>query len=231
MSVVSEVRPEPLQLPEDGAAPSAPSPRTRAALPVRVLRRLLAGVLTLVLVGSVGIFAFLAVGPHLLGYRTMTMLTGSMAPEIVPGDVVVIRPVDVHDLAVGDVITYHIPVEDHRVETHRIVEVVDQPGGRVAVRTQGDANPNVDPWLATMDGETAWRVSGVVPALGSAVRFLREPWIADGVRWLALAGLVGLGITTIWSRGDSADDTDVTDGTGSAGPTTPARRGGARRAV
>lgn len=209
MSVVSDARlaPAPL-LPEAGSVPSVPASRTRPALPVRLLRRLVAGVLTLVLVGSVALFAFLAVGPHLLGYRTMTMLTGSMAPEIVPGDVVVIHPVDVHDLVVGDVITYHIPVEDHRVETHRIVEVVEQPGGRVAVRTQGDANPNVDPWLATLDGETAWKVGGVVPALGDVIRALREPWIADGVRWVALAGLLGLGITMIWSPRRDEEGTD-----------------------
>ncbi|HKU35347.1 MAG TPA: S26 family signal peptidase, partial [Paenarthrobacter sp.] len=34
-------------------------------------------------------FVFLAIGPRLLGYQTSTMLTGSMAPLINPGDVVV----------------------------------------------------------------------------------------------------------------------------------------------
>src|SRR5947209_17075327 len=72
---------------------------------------------------AVGLFLLLAVGPHLLGYRTMTMLTGSMAPQIDPGDVVVSTPVAVQELTAGMVISYHIPIDDHRVVTHRVVAV------------------------------------------------------------------------------------------------------------
>src|SRR5215212_10709915 len=60
-------------------------------------------------------FLGLAVGPHVFGYRTMTMLTGSMAPGIEPGDVTVVTPVAVSDVTEGMVITYHIPVGDHSV--------------------------------------------------------------------------------------------------------------------
>ena len=35
-------------------------------------------------VTAVVAFGFLAIGPHVFGYRTMTMLTGSMAPEFDP---------------------------------------------------------------------------------------------------------------------------------------------------
>src|SRR4051812_12666954 len=66
-------------------------------------------------------FLVLAVGPHVLGYRTMTMLTGSMAPRISPGDVVLSTPVAVADITPGMVISYHIPIDDHRVVTHRVV--------------------------------------------------------------------------------------------------------------
>ena len=78
---------------------------------------------SLLLVGSALVFLVLAVGPHVLGYRTATMLTGSMAPGIVPGDVVVTVPRPASEVAVGDVISYRIPIEDHRVETHRVIEV------------------------------------------------------------------------------------------------------------
>jgi hypothetical protein len=52
-------------------------------------------------------FALLAIGPHVFGYRTMTMLTGSMAPEINPGDVTIVTPIAVSEVTEGMVITYH----------------------------------------------------------------------------------------------------------------------------
>jgi signal peptidase len=168
-------------------------------------RRLLNLVASLLLgVGLLG-FLFLAVGPHLLGYRTATMLTGSMEPGIAPGDVVVTVPRPASELAVGDVISYHIPVEDHRVETHRVTEVrhVD---GKVVFRTQGDANDNVDPWTATLDGDTVWEMRAVVPHLGTAVRALRSPVVQHGVLWVGFGGLLLLGLTTIWGRDDSERD-------------------------
>lgn len=59
----------------------------RSAGPARTLG-LLAPWLVRGVVGlAVAVFLLLAVGPHALGYRTMTMLTGSMAPMIEPGDV------------------------------------------------------------------------------------------------------------------------------------------------
>ena len=68
-------------------------------------------------------FLLLAIGPHVFGYRTATMLTGSMSPGINPGDVVVSVPKPADQVAVGDIISYHIPVQDHRVETHRVIKV------------------------------------------------------------------------------------------------------------
>src|SRR3954453_23714149 len=46
-------------------------------------------------------FAVLAVGPHVFGYRTLTMLTGSMSPVIAPGDVTIVTPLAVRDVAKG----------------------------------------------------------------------------------------------------------------------------------
>ena len=100
----------------------------------------------------------LAVGPHVLGYRTMTMLTGSMAPEIDPGDVTIVTPIAVSEVTEGMVITYHRPIEDHSLVTHRVISVETAPDGTVTVQTKGDANAAVDPWTATLEGDTAYQV-------------------------------------------------------------------------
>ena len=191
----------------------------RGARVVRVLGRVGRLVVSGLLVVSGVAFLFLAVGPHVLGYRTSTMLTGSMAPGIVPGDVVVTMPRPAQDVAVGDVISYRIPIEDQRVETHRVVEVIRGEDGSVAVKTQGDANENIDPWVATIEGDTVWEVQAVVPGVGEVIRALRTPVVQHGVLWVALAGVVGLGISSIWSGTSTGTDTGA-----------KRSRGGARRA-
>src|SRR3712207_2673394 len=85
-------------------------------------------------------FAVLAVGPHLLDYRTMTMLTGSMAPAIEPGDVTIVTPLPVQEVTAGMVMAYHIPIDDHHLVSHRVVAVEHGPDGSLTVPTNGDAN-------------------------------------------------------------------------------------------
>jgi signal peptidase I len=111
------------------------------------------------------------------------MLTGSMAPLITPGDVTVVMPLAANEVRPGMIISYHIPVEDHRVVSHRVVshrvvDVTHSPAGAVTVQTKGDANPGNDPWTATLRGNTAYQVRGVVPALGTAIRLGFSPFTA-----------------------------------------------------
>jgi signal peptidase len=114
-------------------------------------------------------------GPRLLHYRTATMLSASMSPAIHPGDVIVDTPLALSDVRVGQVLTYHIPVDDHRVVSHRVIEVQRPAPGTVNVRTQGDANTAADPWTATLTGGTVWQVRTVVPKAGTVIRALRTP--------------------------------------------------------
>ncbi|CAI9404212.1 signal peptidase I [Nocardioides sp. T2.26MG-1] len=186
------------------APPAAARPRAR---------RVVAVLADLVLVLCLLAFALIAVGPHLLGYRTSTMLTGSMEPGISPGDVVVTAAKPVSEVEVGDVITYQIPVEDHRVETHRVIEVLHQRDGSVAVRTQGDNNADPDPWTATLQGDQVWEMQAVVPELGSVIRAFRAPAVQHGIFWVALAGLLLLGLSTIWAKDRDGDVPSEQEGT------------------
>ena len=152
-------------------------------------------------------FLLLAVGPHVFGYRTATMLTGSMEPGISPGDVVVTVEKPATDLVVGDVISYQIPIEDHRVETHRVTEVNTLRNGEITMRTKGDNNAGVDPWTATLQDDTVWEVRAVVPKVGKAIQVLRAPVFQDVFRWLAIGALILLGLNLIWgSRSDEDEE-------------------------
>ena len=151
------------------------------------------------LLAAVLVFLGLAVGPHLFGYRTMTMLTGSMAPLINPGDVTVVTPLAANAVKPGMIISYHIPVDDHRVVSHRVVDVTQSPAGAITVQTKGDANPGNDPWTATLQGNTAYQVRGVVPALGTAIRFLRTPVLQKALLYGVPAVLAGWVLLSLWA--------------------------------
>ncbi len=151
-------------------------------------------------------FALLAVGPHVLGYRTMTMLTGSMAPEINPGDVTIVTPIAVSEVTEGMVITYHRPIENHSLVTHRVISVEQAADGTVTIQTKGDANDAADPWTATLDGDTAYRVRAVVPELGHLIQALRPPVVTQARLYGAPALLVGWLLLTIWRPARVEDD-------------------------
>lgn len=154
---------------------------------------------------TVSFLVLIAVGPRTGKYRTLTVLSASMRPAFGPGSMVVVKPTPVSDLAVGDVITYRIPVEDRRVVTHRIVEIAE-PGRRPIVRTQGDANNAADPWLARLEGDVAWKVAASVPSVGYAISTLRQPLVGRVLVFLCPFLLCLLWLADVWRRPDAEPD-------------------------
>jgi signal peptidase I len=169
--------------------------------------------------GALALFALVAVGPHVLHYRTLTMLTGSMTGTIDVGDVAVVTPLPVSEVHTGMIISYHIPVDDHRLVSHRVIGVEHAADGTVTVQTKGDANEAADPWKATLKGGTAWQVRAVVPHVGTMIQWLRAPIVSQALVYGAPALLAGWLLLSIWrpSAEETAED-DTTD----AGTTTAA---------
>jgi len=157
-------------------------------------------VLTVLLVAAALVFLFLAVGPRFLNYQTSTMLTGSMSPGINPGDVVVSVKTPVSELKVGDVITYSIPIDDHRIETHRVASIKRDDAGATSVTTKGDANAGPDPWTAVLSEDYVYTQAGVVPYLGHGIRALREPLAQSVLLYGASAVFVVVVLTAIWRK-------------------------------
>jgi signal peptidase I len=115
---------------------AAPSSRHLGALSIRFY------------VGLIGLFAicvtlFLtawAVLPNIVpGWRSVVITSGSMAPSIRTGDVVLAVPTEGQELVPGTVIVFDDPAMSG-LTTHRIIAV--NPDG--SYRTQGDANSAAD---------------------------------------------------------------------------------------
>ena len=188
-----------------GRRRAEPAPPARERLAAEVLVSKAAGaagraVCTVLLIVAALVFLFLAVGPRFLNYQTSTMLTGSMSPGINPGDVVVSVKTPVSELRVGDVITYSIPIDDHRIETHRVASIERDDAGATSVTTKGDANPGADPWTAVLSEDYVYTQAGVVPYLGDVIRALRQPLVQSVLLYGASALLVVVVLTAIWRK-------------------------------
>ncbi|MDX6507900.1 MAG: signal peptidase [Gaiellaceae bacterium] len=178
---------------------SASTRRSAAELLVR--GALACAVLVLILLGLL---------PRTGWYRTETVLSGSMRPYFSPGDLIVVTPESTREVRVGQVISYHIPLGDHHVQSHRVIAVV-RGGSNPLVRTKGDANRAADPWVAKLQGTTAWRVRYVVPEAGWAIARLRNPLIRSLSIFGAPLLLALLGLWRIWRVPPAGETTEVPD--------------------
>jgi signal peptidase I len=114
--------------------------------------------------------------PTLIGYERYVITGGSMSGTFEKGSIAFEKPVDVSELAVGDVITY-LPPPDSGVGTlvtHRIVGAGRSDTGARVFRTQGDANADRDPWKFTLDEGTQPTVQFTVPLVGYALIALAD---------------------------------------------------------
>ena len=104
-------------------------------------------------------------------YKIMTVISGSMEPDIKMGSVVAVKPVA--DYKIGDVITFG-PVSKTKAPTsHRIydIKVVD---GKPVYITKGDAN-NAPDAREVFQKDIIGKVLFDVPYVGYAVDFAKKP--------------------------------------------------------
>jgi signal peptidase I len=118
--------------------------RHRVAMPagsvlgwvVEIGRGVAAGFLALVCTS-----VFWSLVPAVFGWHAEVVLSGSMAPRIRPGDVVVVAPATVEDVRPGQVIWFTDPADPGRNLVHRYVS----RNADGTLTTKGDANPTPDP--------------------------------------------------------------------------------------
>jgi signal peptidase I len=128
-----------------------------------------------------------AVVPVFIGNKALVIISGSMVPAISTGSVVVVRPVDANQLAIGDVIAYSpeaggIPI------VHRIIGIREEAGARF-FSTQGDANQTADAKEVALPA-SAWKLWYSVPWLGYVINF---SFSRTGFIMMVIVPLLGLG--------------------------------------
>lgn len=152
----------------------------------------LTGCLVLLTLGLVGTGIFL-----LTGGKALIVRSGSMAPVIGVGDLVVSRTIEPTEAKVGDIITFTDPTRDDALVTHRVRRVrIDDH--QVHFVTKGDANGAVERWTIDSDG-TIGRMVFSVPKVGYAVSWAAQPEARFTLIVLGGVLLAYAGLRRIWS--------------------------------
>jgi len=144
--------------------------------------------------------------PRMTQGSALTVLTGSMSPEIPVGSVVMVRPVDPATLEVGDIATYQVEPDREVFITHRVTEIHEGPKG-LSFTFKGDANRGADLDRIPSDavrGEVWFHV----PYLGSIRDGLHGQ---GGITLVAMILLVGYALTQF--SGFAKDRRGAKDGT------------------
>ena len=106
---------------------------------------------------------------EIIGYRSYTVLSGSMEPKFYPGDIVITKHKNKTDIKVNDIVTYRD--NDGVIITHRIIE--ETPEGYI---TKGDNNNVEDADILTKENIIG-EVKFSIPKIGYVMDFLSKPMV------------------------------------------------------
>jgi signal peptidase len=155
--------------------------------------------LTLLIAGAVIVLS-VGVGAA-LGFRALVVRSGSMAPAIESGDVVITRLVRPSAVEPGDVVTFRDTTRQGELVTHRVVQVTREPD-RVSFVTRGDANTGEERWSIDPHG-TVGAAAFRVPGAGHLLAWLRMPFVRTALLVSSALALAALALRRIWSRESS----------------------------
>lgn len=107
--------------------------------------------------------------PDLFGYKSMIVLSGSMEPTIMKGDLIIVKKVNSNYLKAKDIIAFRN--KDKTITSHRIIKV-DKIDSKLYFKTKGDNNNTMDE-----DVVVAKDVEGIyvsrIPELGNFLMYIQ----------------------------------------------------------
>ncbi len=130
---------------------------------VRVLKAAGISLLFSLMVSSFAIY----MAPH-FGWRVDGLRSGSMAPQLKTGDMVVTRPVKAETVQVNDIIIFRSLDKRQNLISHRVIGIQANPS--LAFQTKGDANESPDSF-AVPAGNLVGELAFHAPLLGYGVLF------------------------------------------------------------
>jgi signal peptidase len=134
-----------------------------------------AGLLGLVLL----LGALAIVIPAIAGATPLTVLTSSMEPNLPPGTLIVVKPIEITEIVVGDVLTYQIESGKAGVITHRVEAITNSSDGTRTFTLKGDNNDIADE-LQVLPVQVQGKLWYSIPWVGYVSNFVNgesKPWL------------------------------------------------------
>lgn len=112
--------------------------------------------------------------PNIGGVLPLIVLTDSMAPDIMSGDIIICQQTDPETIVVGDDISFFDPAGNGTsIVTHRVIEIVEEDGQKF-FRTKGINNNTEDRVLVPMD-KLVGKYTGIrIPGAGHIALFMQS---------------------------------------------------------
>ena len=112
--------------------------------------------------------------PNIGGILPLIVLTDSMAPEIMSGDIIICQQTDPETIVVGDDISFFDPAGNGTsIVTHRVIEIVEEDGQKY-FRTKGINNNTEDRVLVPMDKLVGKYIDVRLPGAGHIALFMQS---------------------------------------------------------
>lgn len=141
--------------------------------------------------------ALVIIVPNLAGAMPLTVLTSSMEPGLPPGTLIVVKPIETDEIAVGDVITYQIESGKAGVITHRVTGITNSSDGSQTFTLKGDNNDIADE-LQVLPVQVQGKLWYSVPWIGYVSNFVNgnaKSWLVPVIA-IALFIYAGFMITS-----------------------------------
>lgn len=116
--------------------------------------------------------------PTVFGVTPLIVVSGSMEPVILTGDLVFIKKTDVDALAIDDIIAYKEIKNDQgdfEVVTHRIIRFETLESGEVVLKMKGDYNLGEDTGFVQKENVVGIYNGGRVAKVGNFMLKMQEP--------------------------------------------------------
>ena len=120
--------------------------------------------------------------PSFLGFKTFTIITGSMSPNIEVDDIVITKEVRAIELNRDDIISFK---NGENTVTHRIVDIQETGKGRIFT-TKGDGNDVSDLERVRYD-QIEGKYIGRIPKAGIIMEYFKNKYVFGGI--VALLGI------------------------------------------
>jgi len=124
-----------------------------------------------ILIGAVILLIFII---SLIGFsKPLIVLSGSMQPVMMTGDIILVSPIEPEDVKVLDIIAFTSKYDS--IITHRVLSISEDESGLI-FQTKGDANEDADDFIVS-EAKLIGKAVFVIPFIGYLPELTKNPKI------------------------------------------------------